>query len=440
MYNAANGNYLDEWEVEQCELYHGHNVLAVDKDNNIYLLAEDNHTIYKYNISGTLLVTKTDVDWLYNIAVGPDGFIYTIGFDNAFNKGYIYKRRASDLVDIDWLEIDPTGVKHYDGFAIDVDGNFYVSNRTDNRYEKWTWDGGLVASRDSTSPSGIYGGGLGIAGTTLGTLNETINVWRPITIPLALDEDETDGVLDDIPWPDRIGTVLGYFVYVGYGVRYEVPPGGNIWYRDRYIGKYDSDLTKIWITQIPYSINLGPAGSVCAYPFEAVTYDYPLAPVMFPAKVQRSTLEEKCRNFEESMSDVCLVVNHNTRVTREYLQLTYGGTDFDESSNLRFVLPSQQLVKLLSKNLTTKDYKELINNFITNISSMFTLINDNNTLVKTWLHDYEPTEDEHEFTDVKMKPIVVGKDLSETMDALFEGIIDNVTILNMNLEVLKERF
>lgn len=169
-------------------------------------------------------------------------------------------------------------------------------------------------------------------------------------------------------------------------------------------------------------------------------YDYPLAPVMFPAKVRKSSLREKCVNFETSMSDVCLVFNHNVRVTREYLQLTYGDTTYPESSNLRYVLPSQQLVKLSNKDLTEEDFKAIISNFITNISSMFTLINENNTLIKTWLDDYMPNEEGHEFTNVKMRPIVVGEDLSKTMDDLFKGIIDNVTILNMNLEVLKERF
>ena len=169
-------------------------------------------------------------------------------------------------------------------------------------------------------------------------------------------------------------------------------------------------------------------------------YDYPLAPIMFPAKVRKSSLREKCVNFETSMSDVCLVFNHNVRVTREYLQLTYGDTTYPESSNLRYVLPSQQLVRLSNKDLTEEDFKAIINNFITNISGMFTLINENNTLIKTWLDDYKPDEAGHEFTNVKMKPTTVGKDLSKTMDELFEGIIDNVTILNMNLEVLKERF
>ena len=214
----------------------------------------------------------------------------------------------------------------------------------------------------------------------------------------------------------------GTYIYCG---------GGNI----DTVWKLDpSDMSKV--DELVYGETINALLVALAPP----AYDYPLAPVVFPAKLSMPTLREKCRNFEESMSDVCLVVNHNTVVTRRYLQETYGDTTYPESSNLRFVLPSQQLVKLLNKDLTTKDYNAIINNFVTNISSMFTLINENNTLVKTWLDDYMPDEEGHEFTDVKMRPIVIGEDLSKTMDALFEGIIDNVTILNMNLEVLKERF
>jgi hypothetical protein len=137
------------------------------------------------------------------------------------------------------------------------------------------------------------------------------------------------------------------------------------------------------------------------------------------------------------MSDICLVVNHNSVVTRRYLLETYGDTTYPESSNFKKILPSQQLIKLCGEDL---DYKAIINNFMTNIQGMFTLINDNNTLTKGWLHDYAPTEIDHEFTDVHMRPIVVGKDLEKTMDELFKGIEDNVTILNANLELLKERF
>lgn len=192
-----------------------------------------------------------------------------------------------------------------------------------------------------------------------------------------------------------------------------------------------SDMSKV--AEIVYGETINALLVALAPP----TYDYPLAPVVFPAKLNMSTLKQKCRNFEESMSDVCLVLNHNVTVTRRYLQETYGDETYPESSNLRYVLPSQQLVKILSEDV---DYNAIINNFITNISDMFTLINQNNTLIKAWLDDYEPDEEGHEFTDVKMRLIVVGKDLNKTMDALFEGIIDNVTILNMNLELLKERF
>lgn len=167
--------------------------------------------------------------------------------------------------------------------------------------------------------------------------------------------------------------------------------------------------------------------------------NYPLSPILFPARPRKEieSLKRDCINFEESMSDICLVFNNNNRVIKLYLQEIYGDAIHVESSNLRDILPSQQLIILHGKDL---DLKAIINNFIKNISDMFILINDSNTIIKQWLDDYEPDEAGHEFTDVKMKPIVISEDLSKAMDDLFEGIEDNVTILNANLEVLKERF
>jgi len=165
--------------------------------------------------------------------------------------------------------------------------------------------------------------------------------------------------------------------------------------------------------------------------------DFPLYPIIFPCESKGKDLKKNCINFETSMSDICITLNHNSNVVREYLQAAYGGTDYDESSNLQEVMPSMQLVKLSNK---PEDLTAIINNFISNISDMFTTINQNNTIIKQWLDDYEPDEEAHEFTDVTLRPIVVGKDLNKAIDDLFEGVEDNVLILNNNIEVMKERF
>ena len=249
----SDGVYVTQWEIESSELYYGDNVLCVDANENIYTITGNDHSIKKRNSEGVLVLTKTETDFIYNIAVGPDGYIYTVQYDSAFNDGYIAKRNASDLVVVDSIVIDAGGGLGvaWDGFAIDSDGNFYLTNSVDDRYEKWTWLGGRIATRNSTSS--IRDGGLGIAGTKLGSVDAAGR--HPITIPLALNENETDGVLDDITKPEKIGTIAGYLLYSGRGTT-----------ADRWIGKFDSNLTKIWTTLIPGSSGFGIV-SIGGYPF-----------------------------------------------------------------------------------------------------------------------------------------------------------------------------
>ena len=249
---TADGVYIDQWEIETTELYYGENVLCVDVDGNVYTITGDNHSIKKRDSDGNLILTKTETNYIYNIAAGPDGYIYTVEYDSAFNNGYISKRNAATLVSEDTEIIDAGGLlgNAWDGFAIDSDGNLYLVNATNDRYEKWTWGAGMVTSRNSVNP--ISSGGLGIAGTKLGSNDASGR--HPITIPLALDENETDGVLEDIPRPYKVGTISGFFLYFG-----QDNSGGE------WIGKYTSDLTKVWTLELPAGAT-GP-GSICAYPF-----------------------------------------------------------------------------------------------------------------------------------------------------------------------------
>jgi len=291
-------------------------------------------------------------------------------------------------------------------------------------YELWIWGNSTYSARLATEHY-PYACLSVIGATMINVLSNAYNtgVWQVMNI-----SSEEFVELEGMNCPENVGSNGTYFYFVGY----EGTWGDHI---NLLVGKYESNVSyKVWTLTIPNSSGY-IAGSIGVN--VDVVEDYPLAPVMFPAKERGTSLREDCKNFEESMSDVCLVFNNNVKVIRLYLQEVYGDTTYPESSNLREILPSQQLVKLHGKDL---DYNAIINNFIKNISDMFVLINDNNTLIKHWLDDYEPDEAGHEFTDVKMRPIVVGKDLDKAMDDLFEGIEDNVTILNANLEVLKERF
>lgn len=442
------GNLIATWDIgtdQNGVVQPFYNGLAVDGDDTIYYTTLGTKlNIIKRDKYGTILLTKvvSDVEAVYSIAIGPDGYIYTLEFAGYDIDWHISKRNASDLAVVDTMKISDAvsyelgGSKYTDvfhGLAIRSNGYIYFVkeyNTADSHerfYELWIWGNSTYSARLGTVnyPYAC----LSVIGVVM--MNVTSNahntgVWRVENI--SSEDFET---LEALNSPQNTGSDGTHFYFVGY-------EGTWADHVNLLIGKYESNLDKVWTLTISNSSNF-VAGSICANITE-VKGDYPLAPVMFPAKVQKSILREKCRNFEESMSDVCLVVNHNTTVTRRYLQETYGDTTHPESSNLRFILPSQQLIKLSNKDLIEEDFKAIINNFITNISNMFILINENNTLIKTWLDDYEPDEAGHEFTNVKMRPITIGEDLSKTMDNLFEGIIDNVTILNMNLEVLKERF
>jgi len=252
VYNSG-GTYIEQWEIELTELYYGNNVLCVDVDGNVYTVDGDNHGISKRNSSGTLTLNKNEANYIYNIATGPDGFIYTIEYDSAFNNGYISKRNASDLVSVDTEVIDPGGVKSnaWEGFVIDSDGKFYLTNASDDRYEEWTWGDGMTDSHDGVNA--IRSGGLGVAGTKLGSLDRLGK--HAITILKSLGDDEADDDLDDITRPAKVGTISGYLLYTG------DDESSNLW-----IGKYNSSLVKQWTVMLASSTNFSVA-SIAAYPF-----------------------------------------------------------------------------------------------------------------------------------------------------------------------------
>lgn len=156
-------------------------------------------------------------------------------------------------------------------------------------------------------------------------------------------------------------------------------------------------------------------------------------------------LKDKCINFERSMNEVCMTMNHNADVTGNYLYLTYGGTDYDESDDFQHIKSSEQLGKLELEELEDKDYIDIINNFIKNVKENVMIINHNTELLRTWLHDYDADTEGHEYADIifDMEEII-GEKTSEKLEEIFDTLMGRVKReiipINCNIEMLIERF
>ena len=156
-------------------------------------------------------------------------------------------------------------------------------------------------------------------------------------------------------------------------------------------------------------------------------------------------LKDKCILFERSMNEVCMTMNHNTDVTKSYLQLTYGGVEHSESDDFRHIKPSERLGKLMLEKLENKDYKEIINNFIRNIKESVLTYNQNMEILRTWLHDYDPSTEGHEYADLifdmdEIKDDKTDEELEIIVDKLIDKVKREVVPINNNIEMLIERF
>lgn len=157
-------------------------------------------------------------------------------------------------------------------------------------------------------------------------------------------------------------------------------------------------------------------------------------------------LKNKCILYERSMNEVCMTVNHNTDVTLSYLRATFNeGTTHGESNDFQHIKPSEQLGKLMLKKLEDKDYINIINKFIKNIKENFLIYNQNNEILRTWLHDYDPSTEGHEYADVIFDMEEMGSDKSEKelekiMDTLTDKVKREIIPINNNIEMLIERF
>ncbi|GAF95006.1 unnamed protein product, partial [marine sediment metagenome] len=240
---TTGGTLVDTWTIETTENIG--NPMAVDTNTNVYTITGDQHSIKKRNSSGTLVLTKTETNWIYQIAAGPDGYIYTQEYDTDINIGYISKRNASDLVSVGTKSLG--SINTYYGMAIDSDGDFYLMNDSTSKYERWDFTTGLISSvtADHTTFNS-----LGVVGTKLADVH-----WlsHALTRLKDLSGAETDVDLTTITKPGAVGNTETHFLFAGYNASDYVT-----------LGKYDTSLTKVWTTVV---LNGGSYGSIAAYPF-----------------------------------------------------------------------------------------------------------------------------------------------------------------------------
>ena len=156
-------------------------------------------------------------------------------------------------------------------------------------------------------------------------------------------------------------------------------------------------------------------------------------------------LKDKCINMERSMNEMCLTINRNMYVTNLYLQEAYASDDFVECDEFKDIKPSEQLGKLMLDKLENEDYIAIINKFIKNIKESFLIYNQNIEILRTWLNDYDPSTEGHEYIDLIFDmDEIAGDKTDEELEVIVDELIDKVKRevipININTEMLIERF
>ena len=247
--HGTTGNLLNSWEIDGADNIG--NKMAVDADDNVYIVSSSQNKIYKYDNSGNLILTKTELYNIYNIAIGYDGYLYTQQYTVGGTGGNICKRNTSDLVS--------TGVKSlgsnltYYGMTIDTDGKIYMvcSNRQD--YETWDFVGGK--ENNSTGAIEYQSASLALMGSNLVNIDEGI-AGHGILLP----KDYSDGgvgvdiALEGIIIPRNLASNEGSCLAAG------TSSGGSL-----AIGRYDSSLAKVWTVDV--DIMYDYVRGIGAYPF-----------------------------------------------------------------------------------------------------------------------------------------------------------------------------
>ena len=292
------GNLIDTWSLGSAQdgvVQARYNGLAIDSEDNVYYTTlGTKQNIVKRDKNGNIVLIKNvpDVEAVYSVAIGPDGYIYTLEFAGPNIDWHISKRNASDLeVSLDEEEQEetmkisdalvypppprPGYTDIFHGLAIRSNGYIYFVkeyNSEDFRkrfYELWIWGNSTYSARLETEnyPYAC----LSVIGPAM--INVTSNYYNTGVWSVGNISSEDYVTLEGLNSPQNTGSDGTYFYFIGYEGTWDT-------HVNLLIGKYDSALNKEWILTIPNSSSF-VAGSIGANDID-IAGDYPLYPVIFP--------------------------------------------------------------------------------------------------------------------------------------------------------------
>lgn len=444
---TVNGAYIKTFSVQ--ELHDWNNVLAIDEDNNVYTITwppGDYHrdSLRCYNKDGTLLynVDSEEYDSIYAVCIGPDGYIYTLEWIAALdNTAYVVKRAPGVATVLERKKIEePTLCQ---GFIMDSNKNIYMEGSSSSKTVKYNYD--------DTSPLPLvaYSTSISVYQRTLAVVNGVLAIGKRGDIEIKTAELDLSAYINEsldiatMQEPVGVGNLDNDLILCGYDNVCEYAM----------LGRYSSDGTKKWEANIgTYSDTT--VYQIAAKPFMAVL-DFTGEPIpIIPIPIQYrppssmfyyrepypkrgiDELRLKCRVFLNNSVEYALVLNHNIRVLKAFMQ------DLGAFSAFRFAIPTQHLDALANQPLDLGDFKAIINNFINNNISNFMNVNYNFTLVRDGLVDYIISDDQG-FMDIKVKSrIITDREpdvemLKGTVDALSVETASNYTAIQHNLQVVK---
>ena len=239
---GLDGTILNTWDVPQNP--YDYDSMCVDGLNNIYITYGD--SIVKRNVSGNIVLTKTGINYADSVAIGRDGYLYSMETDNK-----VHKRDLLTLASQSYITL--TAAKSYYGLCLDSNGNIYTVNDTDDVIEKWTSDGVKFANH---AIARAFSSSLGLAGDYIARISSAAGGYSYI-IHKSLDSNEATFPLTNLDYEYAAGSLSDKYLFIG--TNYD---DGNF-----YLEKYSLDKSLDWSVMIEGTELYDYSGQVAAYPF-----------------------------------------------------------------------------------------------------------------------------------------------------------------------------